>query len=188
MIECEKKQTEPNERRIKQLAACEAALSLARRKDANAMRALLSLSRDNDPAVRIRAAECLMEVGGQRAVIGLLNLLDDPHPEVRQTAIDAVGVLRTHIAIEKLEMILAKDPDVTIRLRAARTLGKLGSRKGLLLVIRLLDKKDEYLKRLAARSLKDIIGKYFEPTAEGVKSAKRYLEINMHKFINGGMV
>ncbi len=186
MSECTKEQSQPNEQRAKQLAACGAALSLIKRKDPNAMRALISLSRDNDPVVRARAAECLMEAGGQRAVIGLINLLDDPHPDVRQIAIDALGVLRAHIAMEKLETILEKDPDPKIRLKAARTLGKLGSKAGLILVIRLLDEKDEYLKRLAVRTLQDIIGKYFEPTAEGVKSAKRYLEINMHKFIDGG--
>ncbi len=188
MTECVKKQAETNEQRARQLAACGAALSLIKRKDPNAMRALIALSRDNDPIVRARAAECLMEAGGQRAIIGLMNLLDDNNPDVRQIAIDALGVLRAYIAMEKLETILAKDPDVKTRLRAARSLGKLGSKIGLLLIIRLLDEKDEYLKRLAVRSLQDIIGKYFEPTAEGVKSAKRYLEINMHKFIDGGAI
>jgi len=171
-----------------QLSACEAALALPKNEKNQAMRLLISLSRDGDPLVRIRAAQGLMQIGGERAVIGLMDLMDDHHSQVRIAAIEALGVLRAHEARDRIETIIKSDPEISVRITAARTLGKLGSKNGLLLIIRLLDHEDMYFRSLAVLALKDIIGQTFPTTREGIRSAKRYLEMNLNKYftITGG--
>jgi hypothetical protein len=167
---------------VKQLSACEAALALYKKQPEQALRLLLSSSREGDPVVRIRVAECLMEIGTDRAVIGLLGLVDDPHTQVRVTAIGALGVIRAQGVRDKLMGILRTDPEMMVRIIAARTLGKLGSRVGLGMILKLLDDENEYFRRLAVMALRDIIGQAFSPTEEGIRSAKRYLEMNKSKF------
>jgi len=167
---------------IQQLSACEAALALSRKEEDSALRVLLNLSRDGDPVVRIRATECLMEIGNDRAVIGLLEVLEDPNTQVRLTAIGALGVVRAQGVREKLLEIMRMDPEMTVRIIAARTLGKLGSRDGLKMIMKLLNDENEYFRRLAVLALRDIIGQVFSLTEEGVRSARRYLEMNKHRF------
>ncbi len=169
----------------KYLAGCDAALSRARDEYDKSIRVLISLSRIGDNVVRRRCVECLVQVGGKRAVVGLMDMMDDPDPSIREAAMDALGSLRAHSAVDRLKDSLTNDPDMRVRLRAARVLGKLGNLEGLPLVMHLLEQNDEYYKRLAAGSLKDIIGKHFAPNKDGVKSARRYLSVHSSKFCNG---
>lgn len=170
----------------KQLSACEAALVLARNDKSRALQILVSLARDGDSTIRVRAAECLMEVGGDRAVMALLDLCDDHNPKVRLTALGALGVLRIHSAGDKILHLCKTDPEIPVRVIAARTLGKLGNFSGLPLVRQLLDSNNEYYQRLAIMALQDIINQRFSPTPEGIRSARRYLEINKNKYFPGG--
>jgi HEAT repeat protein len=179
--------TENTDLRAKQLNACEASLALAGSGQRDrAMQLLVSLARNGEPIVRIRAAECFMEIGGERAVMELMDLIGDPHPQVRIAAIGALGALRIHPASEKLFQAMKTDPEITVRIMAARALGKLGNKNGLSLVIRLLDGDDEQLARLAVMALRDIIGQRFAPTLDGIKSAKRYLSVNLRTILAGG--
>jgi len=175
-----------NVSQVKQLSSCEAALLLYKKQKAQALRILLSLSRDGDSLVRIRAAECLMEIGDERAIIGLMDMIEDPNPQVRITAIGALGALRAHVAMEKILRALQEDAEISVRIVAARTLGKLGNRKGLTLIVKLLSDDNDFFRRLAVMALRDVIGQSFPPTQEGIKSAKRYLELTMNKYLNGG--
>jgi HEAT repeat protein len=171
----------------KNLAACSAALALAKsgQKD-RAAQILVAAAKNSDAMVRMRAAETLMEVGGERAVMSLLDLLDDPHPQVRFAATGAIGVLRVHSSVERLLKIMNTDSEMTVRIMAARTLGKLGNKAGLSLIIRLLDAGEEKFCRLAVMALHDIIGQKFTPTKDGILSAKRYLSVNLKKILAGG--
>jgi len=171
----------------KNLTACSAALALAKsgQKD-RAIQVLVAVARNGDSTVRIRAAECLMEIGGERAVMSLLDLLHDPHPQVRFTAVGAIGILRVHSAVETIIKIMNTDADMSVKIMAARTLGKLGNKAGLALVIRLLNEDEEQFCRLAVMALHDIIGQKFPPTKEGILSAKRYLSVNLKKILAGG--
>jgi HEAT repeat protein len=171
---------------VKHLTACEAALVLARSDRTKALQILVTLARDGDPTIRVRAAECLMEVGGDRAVMALLDLCDDHNPKVRLTALGALGVLRIHSASEKILQLCKSDPEISVRVIAARTLGKLGSYSGLPLILPMLDANNEYYRRLAVMALQDIINQRFSPTPEGVRSARRYLEMNKNKYFPGG--
>jgi HEAT repeat protein len=165
------------------LQACEAAVALSKQEKDKAIRLLVQLSREGDATVRVRAAECMMEVGGERAVLGLVDLLRDPNPQVRSAAIGALGVLRAHYAEPNLRELLKNDEDVSVRITAARTLGRLGHRDGLKYVMTLLSNDNEFFRRMAVRALRDIIGQDFPATQAGVEEAKRYLEMNRSKYI-----
>jgi HEAT repeat protein len=171
---------------VKQLSACEAALVLARSDKTKALQILVSLAREGDPTIRVRAAECMMEIGGDRAVMALLDMCSDHNPKVRLTALGALGVLRIHSAREKIQYLCKNDPEISVRVIAARTLGKLGSYAGLPLVLQMLDSSNDYYQRLAIMALQDIINQRFSPTPEGIRSARRYLEINKNKYFPGG--
>jgi HEAT repeat protein len=170
---------------VRQLSACEAALVLSRTQKDKATQLLVSLARDGDPVIRVRAAECMMEVGGDRAVMGLLDLCADHNPKVRLTAIGALGALRIHKAIDRVLNIMKTDPEISVRVVAARTLGKFGSYVGLSLVLKMLDSNNDFYRRLAVMALQDIINQRFSPTPEGIRSAKRYLEMNKNRFFPG---
>ncbi len=184
MVSVAIKDNEKNQLQAKQLAACEAALSCARRDYNRAVKALLTLAREGDYIVRQRSAECLTEIGGKYAIVGLLDLLDDPSADVRKTAIWGLGKLRVHSAKDKIKHIFKRDEDISVRIIAARVLGRLGDKSVLTLIIRLLEEGDEYTKRLAVVALEDIIGQKFSPTRDGIKSAKRYLDANLSKYIS----
>ncbi len=49
------------------------------------MRIPLILARDGDSLVRARAADGLMEIGDDQAIIGLVDMLDDPNLRVCST-------------------------------------------------------------------------------------------------------
>lgn len=170
---------------VRQLAACEAALTRYPKQSADSLRALVLLARDSDHVVRVRAAECLMEIGTERAIIGLIDLLHDPHPQVRTTAIRALGALRARVAVRPLRRVLADEADPAIKIAAARALGRMGDRGGLATVIKFLYGGNETYPRMAALALRDIIGQTFSPTLEGIREAKRYLEVHESKHFIG---
>ena len=170
----------------RQLSACEAALALARRNRLEALRVVRGLCRSGTLSVRKRVAQCLMEMGGDEAIIGLIGLLKDPHHEVRIAAAGALGVLRAQSAKAYLERLLESDPHLDVQLAAARTLGRLQDKSGLSLVLTLLNGNDERYRRLAVVALRDIIGQRFSPDHEGIESAKRYLQVQGSKFSDGG--
>ena len=150
-----------------------------------AVTVLRNLAREGTPPVRSRAAECLMEIGGERAVVVLVDLLADPHPRVRQKAAAALGHLRIHSAKPALQKLLITDQQKEVRIEVARALGRLNDRSGLPMVMEMLGDTNGNQRRLAVMSLHDIIGQRFSSSQEGVESAKRYLEIQADKLLNG---
>lgn len=168
-----------------QLSACEAALALAGKEREKAVKALKGLARNAKAAVRKRAAECLTEIGGEAAVIGLIGLLKDHNPEIRQVAVAALGVLRVRSSRGLIEDMLKSERNAEVRIMAARALGRMNNRSGLSLVVEMLDSKNERHRRLAVVALGDIIGQKFSPNQDGIKAARRYLRTQAHKWFDG---
>ncbi len=78
-----------------------------------------------DPIVRARAAWALGRLSGPLAAAALAGALKDQVPPVRVQAVHALRSVEGARAIPALGSILLADPDVTVRLAAARMLGSL---------------------------------------------------------------
>lgn len=161
------------------LSACEAALVHAEKNYQEAIAALNILIQFRDSTVKQRVAQILAQIGGELSVYLLLDLVDDPHPEVRKEALHSIGRLRAHTCKEKLMEIMEEDSNLEVRITAAAVLGKLGIRDGLGLIRKALEIGNTNEKRLAIHALYDIINQRFSSTPEGIKSAKRYLDVNL---------
>jgi len=130
-------------------------------------------------------AECLTELGGEQAAVGLSNLLGDPNHRVRIAAADGLGFLNAHAIRKQLVNLMENDPHIEVRIAAARALGRLQDYGGLPMIVDMLYKGNERIQRLAVRALKDIIGQSFTPDYSGIQAAKRYLQVQGKKYFSG---
>jgi beta-lactamase regulating signal transducer with metallopeptidase domain len=86
---------------------------------------LIERLRDDDPAVRRRAAWALGEREDRRGVSPLIALLDDPSVDVRVLAAWALGEIKDPRAIPPLIDALDEDGEVVVREMAALALGEI---------------------------------------------------------------
>lgn len=93
-----------------------------------AVPALMRLLRDEDNWVRALAAEALGEMGESADEAGpaLLRSLRHANPHVRGNAAESLGKLRSESARPHLEAACS-DPDTSVRTKAVRSVGTLGS-------------------------------------------------------------
>ena len=100
---------------------------IGREADDEAIQALVRLLGDNDNAVRETVLEVLLQSGiqSQRAMPGLLALLQDENPTIRMNATQALGQIGDADAVPALLPGL-QDPDSRVMLAAAQALGGLG--------------------------------------------------------------
>ncbi len=150
------------------------AVAAMRPMTADGERSTIALAGSPDALVRQRAVDVLAKIGTMPARKALLGLLKDEDPDVRGHAIGAAAALRMQESGYLLRMLLS-DPEEGIALRAAGALGRVGDRDGLPLVRKHLTHEGPHT-RLAAQVLGEIVGHRFAANAEGVKSARRYLE------------
>jgi HEAT repeat protein len=126
--------------------------------------------------VRRKAIDVLAGIGTKTARAMFLNAFRDPDPSVRESAIGAAGALRM-VEATPLLLPLLRDPVEAIALRAAGALGRVGQRNGFELAKRTL-LRDGPNSRLAAQVVGDIVGHRFPANLEGIKAARRYLNIH----------
>ncbi len=162
----------PLRRRDNALAAL-TALKTTKRRDRDAQRIVVTLSMSGDLSVRFKAIELLIEFRTRMAREAIVLLLRDPHPQMRDRAMEGVTTLRITEAADTLRKMLSEE-DITTALQAAGALGKLGHHAGMSLVAETLLKGGPQA-RLATRALGEITGHRFAANDDGVKSAKRYL-------------
>jgi HEAT repeat protein len=91
------------------------------RTDAEAHAALVSGTRDNDPAVRRISTEILADVATPESAEALAAVLDDPDPEVRAAAVRGLARVGTPAGPDRLAGLL-DDPDPAVRGEAAGAL------------------------------------------------------------------
>jgi HEAT repeat protein len=82
---------------------------------------LLRLSRDEDSRVRLSGLYGLGRMGGERAGARLVEVLGDPDPEVRRTAVIALGPAL--VDFPAVDTVL-RDGDMWVRLHGVRALGE----------------------------------------------------------------
>jgi HEAT repeat protein len=100
---------------------------------------LLTLSRDQEPAIRLAALTGLGRVSDDRARTRLSEALAEEDPEVRKAAVLALGVL--HCSVEDVKQAIA-DSDMWVRLYAAKVLGESQDPAAVEAVLPLLSDKD----------------------------------------------
>jgi len=136
---------------------CIAAIdSLCRREDGDAANNILPALKHAHPQVRASAVEALGRMRAQAAFEPILSRLEDPVWEVRKQATEALGRLRDSRALEALGARLEKDPDHDVREAAAVSLGSVGDRQGIGLLVLALKDSASGVRRLAAASLSRI--------------------------------
>jgi HEAT repeat protein len=130
--------------------------------DSQDVGALTKQLQSRDPSVRLRAVRALRDLGAAArfALPDLIAALNDPDPEVRRAAVNAVQAVQPADAppSELLVRSIALDlqsPDAGIRLLAVRTLGRFGRRAGVVAesVQGLLADPDPDVRRAAADAL-----------------------------------
>ncbi|HKY60740.1 MAG TPA: HEAT repeat domain-containing protein [Gemmatimonadota bacterium] len=94
--------------------------------DSRAVVALITALSDDDPNVRLSAAETLGKFGDPRAVQALIQALrQDPDPKVRAMAAWALGEIEDPAAVSALSTALREDDDPVVRVHAAEALGNI---------------------------------------------------------------
>jgi len=87
---------------------------------------VVELAQNVDAHTRRRAAVVLGELGRPQAAEVLMPMLDDPEPEVRAAAAEALGRIGAHGSSNKLAQVVANDTEeLPVRVSAARALASL---------------------------------------------------------------
>jgi len=109
---------------------------------------------DDDEELREAAARALGQIGGERAVAGLVKALHDKSDDVRGAAAEALGE-DGQKAVEALLGAL-KDKQDGVRLKAANALGRLGDDVLSAGLVKALSREDDFVRRKAA----EVVGYY----------------------------
>jgi HEAT repeat protein len=133
---------------------------------ANAARLADRLRNDGNPIVRQRAAEALEVLGGEVAVVGLAEGMDDPMQNVRLASVRGIRRLDPGFAPRTLERLLTSDPSWEIRVQAATALGASGDPLATPVLQAALEDRNEFVRSAAANALREIPEVESEPEAE----------------------
>lgn len=107
---------------------------------------------DAHPSARALALALAQRAGGPVAGTLALEALEDPEPEVRRSAVAAVGALRPAGALEGLQRRLT-DPSPDVRLEAVRTLGLVDEEGVLAALVGALGDPEPRVREAAAEAL-----------------------------------
>ncbi len=121
----------------------------------SAVKPIIEVLKDDDPSMRMYAAETLGRIGDVRALRPLLALLDDEETTVRIYTINALGNLRSESAVKPLLNFIA-DEDPEVRKALAEALGKIDDNLALKPLIKLLGDTNSRVRESAARALWEI--------------------------------
>lgn len=112
------------------------------------------LKKEPSLVLRVHAVAILAEVGGERAVPALGDvLLHDPDPLVRHEAAFSMGQIGLPSADVTLERAMLKDPDPIVRHESAAALGSIGSPSAEAALKRALKDKEAIVSNSARASL-----------------------------------
>lgn len=126
---------------------------LGRLADQSVQGEIIAILRSSDAPWRRRCcANVLAHLGADLAVPGLLNLLQDPAVEIRESDTSPLGHMGSSRAVHSLACVL-NDRDEEVRSAAAAALGRIESPDAIALLIRVLVDQDPGVRRSAATAL-----------------------------------
>jgi len=128
--------------------------SLARMEDSRSadQAELSSLARDGEPLIRLRCAEVLGRNPDSAGVGILRELIDDPDPDVRETAVFSLGLIGGGGVLGPLRHALARE-DVGLRVRCLEALARSAERSSASMIVPFLSDSNSRLRKAAAVSL-----------------------------------
>ena len=125
---------------------------------------LLSVLKDDMPAMRVAAANALGDLGDATAVPPLIEALADPALLVRGAAADALGLLGDRRAVSPLGRAMdARDvyqrgTSLWVRRHYVDALGRIGDRAALPTLLRALDDRDPSVAEAAVAAMEAVAG------------------------------
>jgi len=123
--------------------------------DARASTPLANALGDSDKYVRKRAASALMLLAPSPQAFAALSdaAINDPYPEVRRYAVEALGLAEAPAAAETLTQALGDEGSAEVRAAAARYLGRFGDAKAVPALIARFTDEDADVRWAAVRSV-----------------------------------
>ena len=144
-----------------------AVVALGRIADSRAAVALVD--KLNEESLAVEAANALARIGDPVAVDGLLGLLGNPDPSIRQAAVSALNSLNTPATTERI-ILLLNDPDPNIRESAVKIAGYFGYPQSTSALLELTRDTDEQVRCAAIEHLPYLEDKrVFEVLARAIK-------------------
>ena len=135
---------------------------------------VIALASSSDAEVRKAAVGVLARIPGREARSALVGLLRDSEPAVRERTVAVIGALRMGDAANALRPLLG-DAVESVALAATAAMARLGDDPALFSLIEILQ-SDKATAKLAARAFGDAVGQRFAANAEGLASARRYVQ------------
>jgi len=114
--------------------------------------ALDKLASDN-PAMRRQGIEELARLREPKAEVPLVKLLEDKDAGVRRAAVDALGMLRSRKALDKIGKLLLEDKNLNVRHAAAIALSYIGDRKAGKFLLEALNDKTPSVRYAVLRTI-----------------------------------
>jgi HEAT repeat protein len=130
------------------------ARALGQIKDINAVRTLITILKDRNLNVRIKAAEELMKIG-KPAVEPLIAALKGENAYVREFAAYTLGEIKDRSAVESL-IVTLNDKKVSVREAGTRALGEIKDHRAVIPLIALLKDEDINTRKYATEALAKI--------------------------------
>ena len=133
---------------------------------------LVELLHARESRLRIIASWALSEIADRSVLQPLLEITEDPDPEVRAKSARALARLHEPESVEALSC-LARDPVWFVRIRALDALGQLGEVAGETAALRGLEDSSREVRARAAFALRKIRGMKGEVAAQVLANASR---------------
>jgi HEAT repeat protein len=116
---------------------------------------------EEDPLIRFEIVRALEACRTPAAASALEQALDDPNPEVRVAACQALGTWGGPQAAGRLGEVLSSDVDMDVRLAAARALGATGDPGAVAALGEALEDRDPAMQYQAVQSLRKVTDQDF---------------------------
>ena len=144
---------EIDERKIPQLYAIEL---LGNMRSEFAIKPIIfSLRNQQDDSIRWRSAKALGEIGSNKAVESLIQMLKDENDFIRGAAAEGLGKISNDKAVQPLIQNL-RHGESHVRYETIKALGKIGSDQAIESLVKMLKDESEFIRETAAEALGEI--------------------------------
>jgi HEAT repeat protein len=151
------------------------ASALGQIKDIHAIRALITILKDRNLNVRIKASEELLKIG-KPAVEPLIAALKGENAYVRQFAAYTLGEIRDRRAVEPL-IVTLNDKSIGVREAATGALGEIRAPRAIMPLIAELKDKDINIRKYATEALAKIRTPAIKPLISVLNDEDAYVRL-----------